>query len=277
MNVFFLGTGAAEGIPALFCDCTICKSAKRTGGPDKRTRSTVLIDETIKIDLPPDTLYHVHQYPQINFARLQHLLFTHSHDDHFAVRELQYLSPNFAPHRKGPLHVWATSEVLKKMLPEMEHFFERAPLRFHSVLPYDTVAVDHLQVTPIVAHHRSDELCLNYLIHDTRPGQGKTLLYGTDTGWYDEATWEYMASCKVDAVILECGKGDSSSTYDGHLNVDEVFRFKNRLHDLGTIASGIPFYLTHIAHTGLLLHKPMQERVTGQGISVAYDGLQITV
>ncbi len=68
MNVFFLGTGAAEGIPALFCDCTICKATKKTGGPDKRTRSTVLIDETIKIDLPPDTLYHVHQYPQINFV-----------------------------------------------------------------------------------------------------------------------------------------------------------------------------------------------------------------
>lgn len=277
MKVLFLGTGAAEGVPALFCECEVCTIAKRTGGPNRRTRSTVLIDGTIKIDLPPDTLAHVHTYPQINLSRLQHLLFTHSHDDHFAVRELQYLSPNFAPCRKEPLHVWATSEVLRKMLPEMAHFFERAPLRFHSVLPYDAVGVGHLSVTPIVAHHRHDELCLNYLLRDDRPGGGKTLLYATDTGWYDEPTWEYLASCRIDAAIAECGKGISPSTYDGHLSVDEVIRFKERLHKSGTLSADAPFYLTHIAHTGLLLHDPLSERVAPHGIRVAYDGLEIEV
>lgn len=277
MRVFFLGTGAAEGVPALFCECEVCQAAKHRGGPDRRTRSTVLVDDTIKIDLPPDTLAHVHAYPEINLARLQHLLFTHSHDDHFAVRELQYLSPNFAPGRKKPLHVWATSEVLHKMLPELEHFFERAPLRFHTVLPYDPVSVGHLSVTSIVAHHRSDELCVNYLLCDERPGEGRTLLYATDTGWYDEPTWEYLAEQNIDAVVVECGKGISNSTYDGHLSVDEVVRFKERLHKANALRPDAPFYLTHIAHTGLLLHEPLQERVAPHGMKVAYDGLEITI
>lgn len=278
MKVFFLGTGAAEGMPALFCDCDICSEAKRRGGRNFRTRASVLIDDAVKIDLPPDTLAHVHLYPsQINLARLQHLIFTHSHDDHFAVRELQYLSPNFAPCRKGSLNVWATNELIKKMLPEMEHFFEKAPLRFHSIIPYEDLAVGHLTVIPVVAHHKQDELCLNFLIREGDGDTAKTLLYATDTGWYDPPTWEFLAGLRLDTVVLECGKGNSLNTYDGHLSVDEAVRVRARLIREGTIGENTPFYLTHIAHTGLLLHEEMEALVAPHGIQVAYDGLEINL
>jgi len=273
MKLFFLGTGAAEGIPALFCDCPICTAAKRRGGPEKRTRASILIDDTVKIDLPPDTLAHVHAYPEINLARLQHLLFTHSHDDHFAIRELQYLSPNFAPCRKGPLNVWATNEIIKKMLPEMEQFFERAPLLFRSIMPFHSVAIGHLEVTPIPAHHRDDELCLNFLLSHG----GRTALYACDTGWYDPQTWDFLATRRLDTVVMECGKGSSLSNYDGHLNVEEVVRVKCRLIDDGALSPDAPFYLTHIAHTGLLLHEEMVELVTPYGMTVAHDGMQVSV
>jgi phosphoribosyl 1,2-cyclic phosphate phosphodiesterase len=273
MKVFFLGTGSAEGLPALFCDCGVCTTARKRGGPDRRTRSTVLIDDVVKIDLPPDTLAHVHLYSQINLAKLQHLLFTHSHDDHFAVRELQYLSPNFAPCRKGPLNVYGTNELIKRMLPEMEHFFEKAPLRFHSVLPFDEFKVGHLDVTPITAHHKHDELCLNYLLR----GSERTLLYACDTGWYDPPTWEYLATRQIDAAVVECGKGLSANGYDGHMNVEEVIRFRQRLVDYGALAEDAPVYLTHICHTGQALHDELSALVSPHGLQVAYDGLEITI
>jgi phosphoribosyl 1,2-cyclic phosphate phosphodiesterase len=274
MKVFFLGTGSAEGLPAIFCDCDVCTEAKKRGGPDRRTRSTILIDSIVKIDLPPDTLAHVHAYPRLNLGKLQHLLFTHSHDDHFAVRELQYLSPNFAPCRKGPLNVYGTSELIKKMLPEMEHFFEKAPLRFHSVLPFDTFSVGHLEATPIVAHHKHDELCLNYLIEDGE----RTLLYACDTGWYDSPTWEYLAKRRrIHAAILECGKGISPNGYDGHMNVEDAVRFRQRLVDDGALTVDAPVYLTHICHTGQLLHEELSALVAPHGLQVAFDGLEVTV
>jgi phosphoribosyl 1,2-cyclic phosphate phosphodiesterase len=276
MKIFFLGTGAAEGLPAIFCDCPVCLAARQQGGKDRRTRCSVLVDNVIKIDLPPDTLAHVHAYPQIDLAKLQHLLFTHSHDDHFAVRELQYLSPNFAPCRKGPLNVWATAELIHKMMPEMDHFYERAPLRFYSVLPFDPVPVAHLEVTPITAHHKQDELCLNYLLKDTR-NTGKTVLYACDTGWYDPPTWDYLTTQQVDCVIIECGKGNSRNTYEGHLNINEVIRVRTRLIEDGVIKTDTPFYLTHIAHTGLLLHEEMESLVAPHNMQVAYDGLEIEV
>ena len=270
MKLLFLGTGSAEGLPALFCDCPVCREARARGGPDRRTRTSVLLNDVIKIDLSPDTLCQTHQY-HLDLFRLQHLLFTHTDDDHFAVRELQYLSPTFAPSRDTALNIWATHEVIKKMLPEMAHFFEEAPLCFKPLAPFVEFRVGALYVTPIVARHRPDELCLNFLI---REGE-RVLLYATDTGWYHEPTWQFLENKRLHAVIAECGKGVGSSAYEGHLSVDEVRRFKGRLVGAGALAADAPFWVTHIAHTGLLLHDELSRLLAPDGISVAYDGLQI--
>lgn len=271
MKLFFLGTGSAEGFPALFSDTPINREARRRGGRDLRTRSSALIDGIVKIDLPPDTLAHLHQYPHLCFADLQHLLFTHSHDDHFAVRELQYLSPNFAPDRRLPLNVYATNELIRRMIPEMASFFEEAPLRFHSIAPFEEIAVGHLKVTPVTARHKPDEVCLNFLVRD----QGASLLYATDTGWYDEPTWDFLAGANLGLVVLECGKGISDNPYDGHLSLDECIRFRQRLETSGAIAADGRVLLTHICHTGLLLHDELAERGAPYGLEVAWDGLEI--
>ena len=277
MKLLFLGTGSAEGVPALFCGCAICREARHRGGPDRRTRSSVLIDDAVKIDLPPDTLAHVHRY-DLDFSGLRHLLFTHSHDDHFAVRELQYLSPNFAPSRCGaPLNVWGTHDLICRALPEMEHFFEEAPVKFHPLAPFRPFRVGHLRVTPVAARHKTDELCLNFLIGDEAAMSEGQLLYATDTGWYEERTWDFLEGRPLSAVVVECGKGASQNGYDGHLNVDEVRRFKERLVAGGGLAPDAPFYVTHIAHTGLLLHDEMTALLAPAGIFVAYDGLVLNL
>lgn len=273
MKVFFLGTGSAEGFPALFSDTPINREARRRGGRDLRSRTSVLIDDTVKIDLPPDTLSHLHRYPEVCFADLQHLLFTHSHDDHFAVRELQYLSPNFAPDRHFPLNVYATNELIRRMMQEMGHFFEAAPLRFHSIAPFEEITVGHLDVTPVTSLHKPDELCLNFVIQDP---QGK-MLYATDTGWYEEPTWEFLAGAGLDLVVLECGKGISDNAYPGHLSLDDCIRFRDRLATSGALAGDARILLTHICPTGLLLHDELCERCQPHGIEVAYDGLEVTL
>jgi phosphoribosyl 1,2-cyclic phosphate phosphodiesterase len=271
MKLFFLGTGSAEGLPALFCDCAICRQARARGGHDQRSRTSILLDDVVKIDLSPDTLYQVHRHG-IELFRLQHLLFTHTDDDHFAVRELQYLSPTFAPERCAPLHIWATHTDIKRMLPETAHFYEQAPLRPHPLMPFIEFAVGHLRVTPIPAHHIPDQLCLNFLVRD---GAGRVLLYASDTGWYDEPTWKYLEGRRIDAAVVECGRGVGSSVYDGHLSVEEVRRFKKRLVDAGGLSPDAPFWVTHIAHTGLLLHDELSALLAPDNIAVAYDGLQV--
>ena len=55
MKFRFLGTCAAEGIPALWCRCDNCRRSRELGGRALRTRSQALIDDTLLIDFPSDT------------------------------------------------------------------------------------------------------------------------------------------------------------------------------------------------------------------------------
>lgn len=82
MKIRFLGTAAAEGFPALFCNCKYCKEARRLGGKNLRTRSQSLINDDLLIDIPADTLSHF-LTGDIRGDRIKYLLITHSHSDHF--------------------------------------------------------------------------------------------------------------------------------------------------------------------------------------------------
>jgi phosphoribosyl 1,2-cyclic phosphate phosphodiesterase len=269
VRVFFLGTGAAEGFPALFSQTPINQEARRRGGKNLRLRSGILVDETTRVDLCPDALAQVHKYPQLDLAAIEQLLFTHTHDDHFAARELQYLSQNFAPDRQKMLEIGGSHQAIKALCGEISHFFEEPPLRFRTLEPFTEVPVGHLWVTPLVANHKADELCFNYLFRD-----GDTrFLYASDTGWYAAETWAFLESVSLDAAIIECGRGISQSTYEGHLSLEQCIAFKAKL----ALKPRAPVYLTHICHTGLLLHEEMSELCAPHGISVAYDGLEFSL
>ena len=91
MKLQYLGTAAAEGWPALFCECDNCKRAKMAGGRNIRTRSQALIDDTLVIDFPPDTYMHILNNG-LDAGHWTGALITHAHSDHFYASD-------FAMHR----------------------------------------------------------------------------------------------------------------------------------------------------------------------------------
>ena len=70
MIVKYLGTGAAEGIPAVFCHCDVCQYARKHKGRNIRTRAQALIDGKLLLDFGPDTYMHSLQY-DINLADIE--------------------------------------------------------------------------------------------------------------------------------------------------------------------------------------------------------------
>ena len=57
MDIKFLGTGAAEGIPAINCDCDHCTRARQEGGKLVRERSAILLQlpgYNMLLEAPPD-------------------------------------------------------------------------------------------------------------------------------------------------------------------------------------------------------------------------------
>ncbi|MFA5205011.1 MAG: hypothetical protein WC708_11475 [Lentisphaeria bacterium] len=54
MQIKILGSAAAEGIPALWCECETCGQAREKGGKDIRQRASYLIDDDTMVDFGPD-------------------------------------------------------------------------------------------------------------------------------------------------------------------------------------------------------------------------------
>ena len=44
MKLTYIGTAAAEAVPALFCECLFCENARKRGGREFRRRSGAVDD-----------------------------------------------------------------------------------------------------------------------------------------------------------------------------------------------------------------------------------------
>lgn len=107
MKIQYLGTAAAEGIPAIFCECETCKRTKLLGGKNIRTRSQAVIDGRILIDFPADTYAHYLKW-NIPLDKIKACIITHSHSDHLYPAEIQIRSAGFAHINSGkPLTFYA--------------------------------------------------------------------------------------------------------------------------------------------------------------------------
>lgn len=80
MKVTFLGTAAAEGIPALWCECEVCRKAQQQRGWDLRRRCAYLIDSDTLVDFGPDIFWQCTEF-NIDLTRIDRIVFTHAHSD----------------------------------------------------------------------------------------------------------------------------------------------------------------------------------------------------
>jgi phosphoribosyl 1,2-cyclic phosphate phosphodiesterase len=270
MEIKLLGTSSAEGWPGLFCSCDICARSRKVGGKNFRTRTSALLDGVVKIDLPPDTLQHVHAHG-LDMTKIESLVFTHAHDDHLAAAELQYLSWMFVPEGKvKPLRILGSKSVLDKIRRTVD--MEDVPLIFCCLEAWEEVDSGGCTVTPIVPHHDPSQICFNLLVKR----KGKTLLYATDTGRYDEPTWIFLQTTKIDGAVIECSKGSKEGGYEGHLSIEDVIEMRRRL-DIGAMSETAPVVTTHMCHLGGLMHEEMEEIFKPHRIQVGFDGMVFEV
>ncbi len=268
MKVTLLGTSSAEGWPALFCRCEACGKARQLRGKNIRTRASALIDDVLKIDLPPDTLHQV-IYNDIDLRALTALLFTHGHDDHFSAPELQYLCDYFVttPLDK-PLPIYGPADVVDYLRQRLD--LDRIPVSLHCLQPWHTICINGYRVTPILAQHDPTQICFNYIIQDK---QGAALLYATDTGWYEEPTWQFLKDSTINGIVVECSKGPIEGGYMAHMCIPEVIRMRQKLIEMGSFHPDGPMVTTHFSHLGGLMHEELEACLAPEGITAGYDGL----
>lgn len=284
----FYGTSAAEAIPNPFCDCFLCNHARKAGGKDIRTRSMFRLSEQIVIDLGADSLMQAIAYG--DFRNLEHVLITHSHEDHFAYMMMGVRK--MATHRKEtPLIYYLTDKaydiidfyrnntpILKGSVKELE---ENNIIQFKKLEFYQEYQVGNVKVIPFKGNHfgNMDENAANYLI---TMDDGKILFYGLDTGYYLEETFEKLKNYKFDYFISECTFGNAPDRPEkphGHLDIPSCMLVFKRLLEQGTINENTKIYLTHINHCHTATHQDMVDYFTKTDfpceIQVAYDGMEI--
>jgi phosphoribosyl 1,2-cyclic phosphate phosphodiesterase len=267
LKLHILGTAASEGYPAIFCSCKYCQKARQLGGKNIRTRTSAIIDDTLKIDFPPDTLHHVLR-DNLDLTKVKHLLFTHTHHDHFYPEDLNMRLPGYAHGVLYPLHIYGNDAALAKCSVTLKK--QKEHVHLHLFKPFETYQIGDAEVTPLLADHNKLETCL--LFHIVK---GNTsLLYGHDTGWFPDETWKWLETNKVDIALLDCTNGNLQE-YRNHMNVKAVIETKKRLQERSVLSERSKVYVTHFSHNIGLLHDDLEQIFHPYDIEIAYDGLII--
>jgi len=275
MELRYLGTAAAEGWPGLFCQCDHCRRARQAGGRNLRSRSQAIVDEKLLIDFPPDTYLHVLQLG-LDLTAVTDCLITHDHSDHLYAHDLAMRSGAFA-HRfdKKALNLYATRPACTKIEAVLSQYNEpEGPAVCHLVKAFEPFSAGPYQVVPLLADHAPE--CEPVIYRISRAG--RTLLYAHDTGYFPEATWQYLADSGelLNLVSLDC----TALQLDwrrGHMGLAACAEVRQRLFGLGLADSQTCFAINHFSHNGGLIHDELVPVAARLGFQVAYDGLTLPV
>lgn len=281
MKLKFLGTAAAEGIPAIFCSCETCKISHELGGKNLRKRSSFLLDDKIMIDFTNDILHYVHAY-QLDLSVLEHLLITHSHSDHFNIFDLEMKLNWFTNPNHKPLNIYANEACIQRVkdIPEVEDWESigmKERLHFHPVRRWQEFFIEDYKITPLAANHitsyEGEHSCIYVIERD-----GKRILYAMDSGWYPDETWDYLERHKFDCLMLDCtGALLQRQGVGNHMTLEENIKVAERLKKSGSIHEGTILVSTHFSHNGHVVYDRDQDEFLQNGFIMSYDGLEIEI
>ena len=271
MVIRYQGTGAYEGIPALFCTCETCRAARAAGGNEVRTRSGALVDGTIKLDFPPDAYFQMLR-DGLDYAALAAVLITHTHTDHFAVWDLMTRLPHYADLGDAPpvqvIGNEKCGELLAAELVKKHEPTGGGRIFCRRIKPFESVRIGAHTVTAVHANHKPSEEALNYVVE----ADGKKLLYAHDSGELRADTMEFLAGLGLDFVSLDCTSG-LNDTGDHHMGLPNCRRVREALTRSGAARPGAVFALSHISHNSHVSHRQLS--LAAEGFIIAHDGMEI--
>ena len=276
-KVTILGSAAAEGIPAMFCNCRVCVEAWKNGGKDIRMRTAYKLNEHVRVDFGPDTMAQEFKY-RLHSENLKHLFITHSHEDHFYPWLLNYRMPGFSVvPEDNVLNVYGNPGVMDAMNVHFaKHRCDYRKFRLNpvTVTAFEPVELPEEDMTfyPMHANHMPTEKPMIYAIRYA----DKWILIANDTGVFPEDDWKFLEEKKFrfDLVISDC-TGGLLDWRDGHMSGKFVLETKQRLEALGCIDEKTRYVINHFSHNGRATHAELETHYNPYGIEVGFDGMEL--
>jgi phosphoribosyl 1,2-cyclic phosphate phosphodiesterase len=266
MRVTVLGSGTSQGVPAIGCDCAVCRS---NDPRDHRTRPSILIDlpgtaehaaaqsvRSILVDTSTDLRA---QALANHVNRVDAILFTHTHADHiFGLDDVR----RYNQMQKSAIACYADGGTVGDLRRIFSYVFD-PPLQRGGGLPQLSLfriagpfTLGGVEVVPVP------------LLHGVMPVLGFRIggfAYLTDCNQIPDASWSLLTDDGgVHTVILDALRHRPHPT---HFSVAEALDVVYRLRAERA-------YFTHICHD--LPHAETCARLP-EGVELAYDGLVLDV
>ena len=253
LDITILGSGTSTGVPLIGCDCEVCTSSDPK---NKRLRTSIKISSattTVVIDTTPDFRY---QMLRTHTTKIDAVLFTHPHRDHYAglddIRPFNYFS-------QKSMAIYANEITQVAIKRDFYYAFEKdkeegLPEMILHTINKDTFAIGDIPFTPIHVMHR-DMPVLGFRIRD--------FTYITDANFIPETEMEKIKGSKV--FILNALR---KQTHPTHYNLEQALEVAAAL-DIPKV------YFTHFSHQ-IGLHDEVEASLP-KGIHLAYDGMQFSI
>lgn len=274
MKIKYYGTGAAEGIPALFCNCDVCRNALKVRGKEIKTRSQALVDDKILIDFPADTYMHV-LYGGLDLKNIRTLIITHDHSDHIYERDfwcrLEGVANNIV---EKPLDVYLTRAAYKRCAEYLNtDMKDTKRVVLHEITPFVPFEAEGYKIIPLAAKHAEKTDPVIFIIEKG----GKSLLYAHDTGTFPEKTSEFLSKYggRFDFVSLDCTGTLKEYNGGGHMTLGADKETFDMLVGYGVCDKNTIVYVNHFSHNGGSTHDQLSVAAAKYGFAVAYDGLEV--
>ncbi len=288
LELLFLGTGTSAGVPMIGCGCGVCRS---NDPRDKRTRPSVMVrypdrsataDEDtplrqLLIDTSPELRTQMIRH---EIARLDGVLFTHTHADHtFGIDDLR----RFNAVMKTPLLIYAEQSAFDALRQMFGYIFE----------PHKNPNIDNTFVPNLIPNLVEEQSPIDLfgavwtplrLLHGRRPILGFRVDYsvGPDAAPDDEQADPDAGMCSLayctdvsrippetfplledlDVLVIDALRYRHHPT---HMTVDQALEAIDRVKPRRA-------YLTHIAHD--IQHADLEARLP-EHVFLAFDGLTV--
>lgn len=276
LTIHFLGTSAARPIPRWGCACPQCAVAA-SDPRARRTRSTVLVNGALLVDAGPDIYEQLHSLPYSDLARIDDIVITHPHADHYlglddlaALRRISQLPilPIYAL-RDGWSRIQRTFRYL--VAAEASEYDRRPFARREFRLNKPLALPGGLTVTALDTRHTQTFTTAGLLIER----EGRRVFYAPDFYQVDPVLVRPLDLAVLDGSFVSREQMDARYTpvleegQGRHMPILEAV-------DWAEQAQARQVIFTHIGH-----HERTPEEVLallpGGQFTLAYDGLTVEV
>lgn len=284
VRVLVMGTGAAEGVPSVFCACATCAAARKRRGKDIRRRCSVLINDDLLVDLGPDLFTFAAEHGMY-LGQVRYALQTHPHDDHLDGLVLFARCDGTLPEGIGELTWFCHPKAVERADLLLFSGTPRFPtpeaqaahhLTIEPIAPWRAIAFGSYRVQTMRANHAPGLEAMLFAIEDT--ASGGRLFYGNDTGPIPEDTWQRLADLgwRFDVMMLDHthGFGPRGSV---HLNSEQMLEEVARARAYGVAGEHTRIIATHFAHHSNPPHEEFVARAAVLGYEPAWDGMAFEV